>query len=147
MSPSINDPVTAAHAVGHMAALSARLTSCRLGTTVHLDDEGVARVSVPDRDLRYDLDLVCGQLRRFGSEEPTVLGAILRALRDVATACRDDLQCDEVRHAAALTSAAAGNVGAHDREYLEMLSAQVEHALAGRIGRAYEDRSGETRSI
>jgi hypothetical protein len=28
-----------------------------------------------------------------------------------------------------------------------MLAGQVEHALAGRIDRAYADRSGETRSM
>jgi uncharacterized membrane protein len=147
MSPSVNDPVTAAHAVGHMAALLVRLTSCRLGPTVHLDDEGTQRALVPDRDLRYYLDLMCGQLQRFGSEEPTVIGAILRALRDVATACRDDGQRDEVRRSVSLTLSAAGPLSPHDREHLEMLAGQVEHALAGRIDRAYADRSGETRSM
>jgi hypothetical protein len=65
----------------------------------------------------------------------------------VATPCRDDDQRDEVRRSAALTLSAADHLSAHERARLEMLARQVEHALAGRVDRAYEDRSGETRSM
>jgi uncharacterized membrane protein len=146
MSPSINDPVTAAHAVGHMGALLVRLVDCRLGPTVHEDADGVARAVVPDRDLQYYLDLACGQLRRFGQTEPTVLGALLCMLRDVAHASRDDHQRCEIGRAARLVMTQAQDIRDADLDFIRQIAAQVDLALAGRPS-AYEDRAGETRSL
>jgi uncharacterized membrane protein len=148
MSPSINDPVTAAHATGHMADLLVRLLECRLGPTLHRDGEGVSRAIVPDRDLPYYLDLTCGQLRRFGSSEPTLLQALMRMLRDVANACRDDEQRKHVAEAAALVVDALDDDAApYDREVVEDMMRRVQLALAGDRRGAYADRAGETRSM
>lgn len=148
VSPAINDPVTAAHAVGHMAAILSRLVGCRLGATLHEDDAGVARVIVPDRDLRYYLDLACGQLRRFAKDEPGVLVALMRMLRDVATACRDDDQREEVRAAAELVARQLSpDVLDDDAALLHALHARVLLALQRDTRNAYADRVGETRSM
>lgn len=148
MSPAINDPTTADAAVGHMGDLLVRLAGRRLGATLHEDEDGAARVIVPDRDLRYYLDLASGQLRRFGAGEPTVLISLLRMLRDVAVSCRDDGQRADVRRAADLVRAqlqpqadeadAAGVLDLHRR---------VQDALQGRTEPAFADRAGETRSM
>jgi uncharacterized membrane protein len=149
MSPSINDPATAAHAVGHMGQLLIRLTACRLGPTVHLDDDGSPRAIVPDRDLRYYLDLCCDQLSRFASREPTVLVAMLRMLRDLGLSCHDDTQRAEVRRAADLVVASAEGPACTtaSNETLADMRRRVELALAGDHRAAYEDRAGETRSL
>lgn len=148
MSPAINDPVTAAHAAGHIGAILARLTGCRLGATLHEDDDGVGRVIVPDRDLRYYLDLACGQLRRFAQHEPSVLSGLMRMLRDVAASCRDDAQRDEVRAAAErVARQVAPEVSDEDAAILHALHARVLLALDGDIQAAYSDRVGEMRSI
>ena len=148
VSPAINDPVTAATALGHMADLLVRLTGRRLGATLHSDAAGVGRVVVPDRDLRYHLDLCCGQVRRFGRAEPTVLTAILGMLRDVAVACRDDEQRAEVERAARLTAAELpGQAAEQDTAAVQDMLDRVRQALAGDVARAYSDRAGETRSI
>ncbi|SOE03665.1 DUF2254 domain-containing protein [Blastococcus haudaquaticus] len=148
MSPAINDPTTAAAAVGHMGDLLVRLAGRRLGATLHEDEDGVGRAVVPDRDLRYYLDLSCGQLARFGSPEPTVLMALLRMLRDVAVACRDDGQRAEVARAADLV---AGELSPDrntvDTEAVRDHRARVTAALEGRIVEAFADRAGETRSM
>lgn len=148
MSPSINDPVTAAHAVGHMADLLVGLTGCRLGPTLHEDSEGVGRVIVPDRDLRYYLDLMCGQLRRFSASEPTVLCAVLRALRDIGVSCREEHQRDEIRRAADLV------VATMDASLIDVDAAsvhdhrdRVDRALDGDVAGAFADRAGEARSM
>lgn len=148
MSPSINDPVTAAHAVGHMADLLVSLTQCRLGPTLHEDGAGVGRAIVPDRDLRYYLDLMCGQLRRFSTTEPSVLCALLRALRDVGLSCREERQRDQIRESADLVAASldpsvidADAASVHDHRE------RVERALRGDVGGAFADRAGETRSM
>ncbi|MDG9701887.1 DUF2254 domain-containing protein [Streptomyces sp. DH37] len=149
MSPGINDPVTASTAVGHMADLLVRLAGRRLGPTLHEDGDGVGRAVVPDRDLRYYLDLACGQLRRFSAGEPTVLAALLRLLRDLATAVHgDDRNAAEVRQAADLVrDTMDSSVGPADAERVHDLHRRVLAALDGRTVEAYADRSGETRSM
>ena len=148
VSPAINDPVTAATAIGHMADLLVRLTGRRLGDTLRADDDGVGRVVVPDRDLRYHLELCSGQVRRFGAAEPTVLSALLRMFRDVAVACRDDDQRAEVARAARLVlQELPEGVGAEDAERVTDLHRRVGLALAGDVAGAYADRAGDTRSI
>ncbi|WP_346619363.1 DUF2254 domain-containing protein [Blastococcus montanus] len=148
MSPSINDPVTAATAIGHMGDLLVRLTSRHLGPTLHDDEDGVGRAIVPDRDMRYYLDLSCGQVARFGGSEPTLVTALLRMLRDVGVACRDDEQRAEVARAAELVA------GEHSPEWsptdtvtVRLHRDQVTAALEGRLVDAFADRAGETRSM
>ncbi|WP_228973150.1 DUF2254 domain-containing protein [Streptomyces sp. DH12] len=149
MSPGINDPVTATAAVGHMADLLVRLADRRLGPTLHLDAQGEPRAIVPDRDLRYYLDLACGQLGRFAAAEPTVLVALLRMLRDLAVVVHEDAgRADEVRRAAGtVRDAVSPAVSAADAEAVHDLHCRVLTALEGSVARAYADRSGETRSV
>jgi len=148
VSPAINDPVTAAHAVGHMADLLVKLTGRRMGPTLHLDADGVGRAIVPDRDLEYYVELACGQLRRFAAAEPTVLNALLRMLRDVATAVRDEEQRSVVRRAAeAIVAELEPGLLESDTAAVRDMCRRVLDALDGRVREAYADRSGETRSI
>ena len=148
MSPSVNDPATAATAVGHMGDLLVQLVGARLGPTLHEDADGVGRVVVPDRDLRYYLDLACGQLQRFSAAEPTVMIAMLRMLRDVAPSCRDDQQRAELARAArGVLDALSPDVRRPDAEAVEDLHRRVELALEGDLVAPYADRAGETRSI
>lgn len=148
MSPSTNDPVTAAHAVGHMADLLVSLTGRHLGPTLHPDSSGERRVIVPDRDMRYYLDLMCGQLRRFSASEPSVLNALLRALRDVAVSCRDDEQRREIRRAAdEVLESMDPSVPAFDVASVVDHHTRVVHALDGEVALAFGDRAGETRSM
>ena len=148
VSPAINDPVTAATTTGHLADLLSRVLGRRLGTTAHRDDAGAVRVVVPDRDLHYYLELSCGQLRRYGGGEPTVLSAILRMLRDVAPSCRDDAQRAEIARAAdRVLAQLPDQAAAEDAEAVRDMRRRVGLALAGDPAAAYADRAGETRSI
>jgi uncharacterized membrane protein len=149
MSPSLNDPATAAHAIGHMGALLIRLMDCRLGPTVHFDQTGTPRAITLDRDLRYYLDLCCQQISRFASREPTVLLALLRALRDVSLACRTEEQRAEVRRSADLVLSEASGPSATTANGAELdnMRHRIEQALAGDTESAYDDRAGETRSF
>ncbi len=148
LSPAINDPVTAAHAVGHMADLLVKLTGRRLGSSLHEDGEGVGRVVVPDRDLAYYLELTCGQIRRYGRNESTVLTALLRMLRDVAVAAHDDDQRAQVADQIELIVAELpSSLLKHDVDQVEDMAERARQALRGETRLAYRDRSGETRSI
>ncbi|MEO3785463.1 DUF2254 domain-containing protein [Actinocorallia sp. B10E7] len=148
LSPGVNDPVTAAHAIGHVADLMVRLTGRRLGATLHSAGRGEGRVVIPDRDLEYYLELVCGPIRRYGRHEPAVLNALLRMLRDVAVSARDDGQREQIAFQTDLVVAGLPSEPvAHDTEQVEDMVDRVRHALNGDLRSAYRDRSGETRSI
>ena len=148
MSPAINDPVTAANGVGHMGDLLVNLTGCRLGPTMHDDASGVPRALVPDRDFAYYLDLCCGQLRRFGSHEPTILMALLEMLRDVAVSCADDHQRAEVRRSAGeVADSLSDDVLEADAAGVHDLLRRVHQVLDGEVIAGFVDRAGETRSM
>lgn len=148
ISPGINDPVTAATALGHAADLLVRLQGRRLGTQAHTDERGVVRALTPDRDHRYYLDLVCAPVRRFGRHEPVVLSAVLRLLRDCAFAVRDEAQRHEIARQRDLVLAEiADDVHEDDRRSVVELGDRVQLALDGAVEHAYRDRAGETRSF
>ncbi len=148
LSPGINDPVTAGHAIGHMSDLTVVLAGRRLGPTLHEDDDGVGRVVIPDRDLRYYLDLSCSQVRRYGTRDSTVLAALMRLLRDVATAARDDEQRAEIERQVRLVLAATpDSLQDEDKREVDTMAQRVRSALRGDVRGAYDDRSGETRSM
>ncbi len=148
ISPGINDPITAAHAVGYCADLLVRLQGRKLGPQQHDDEDGVARAITPDRDHRYYLDLVCAPVRRYGRSEPLVLTALLRMLRDCAANAREDEQRHEIRHQAALVLETMDpDMVDYDARAVTDLAHRVELALAGDLGGAYRDRAGETRSV
>ncbi|WP_106397005.1 DUF2254 domain-containing protein [Actinocorallia populi] len=148
LSPAVNDPVTAAHAVGHLADLLVRLTGRRLGPVVHGDGRDGGQVIVRDRDLAYYLELACGQIRRYGRHEPAALNALLRMLRDVAAVARDDSQRDQIALQAGLIRAQLDRgLLPHDIDQVEDMFRRVHAALDGDLPSAYGDRSGETRSL
>jgi len=148
ISPSINDPTTCATALGYCADLLVRLTDRRLGAQVVCDEAGEPRAVLPDRDFRYYLDLSCAQVRRFGQTEPTVLTALLRLLRDVALACRDDEQREEVRRQLRLVlDQMPDSLLDDDRAVVAEHGRRVELALSGEVEQAYDDPSGLFRSF
>lgn len=148
LSPGINDPVTATHALGHMADLLVRLCGRRLGPSAHRDEDGTARVIVADRDYRYYLDLAVEQVRRYGAHEPTVQVALLRMLRDMAAACRDEEQRHEVRRQVRrIVEHLPDELSKEEVAPVHELAERVERALNGDLRGAYFDRSGETRSL
>ncbi|GAA1748138.1 DUF2254 family protein [Kocuria aegyptia] len=148
ISPSVNDPITAAHAIGYCADLLARLQHRELGPQQHLDDHGVPRLVTPDRDHRYYLDLVCAPIRRFGAGEPLVLTALLRMLRACAADARDDTQRTEIsRQSQLILRTMDTGLIDSDAEEVRDFAHRVELALAGNLDDAFRDRAGETRSV
>ena len=150
LSPGINDPTTAVHALGHSSALLCELVGLRLGPKGLYDDgdggdDGVrrglrvlvARPSVPDL-----LDLAVAQPRRYGAADPSVLAALYELLRALAWCARADTAQaaetataveDQLRRLDA-TAAAAARDGDHDETEAAALRArgdQVRRALRG----------------
>lgn len=82
LSPGINDPTTAIHALGHGSALLTRLARRATGPVVLESPDG--RVLLVRPDLAQLLELVVAGPRRYGAADPDVLGRVLQLLREVA---------------------------------------------------------------
>lgn len=84
LSPGINDPTTAVHALNHAAALLCDLLRRDLRPHVIRDDEGRPRVLLQQRSFSELLDLAVAQPRIYGAEDPFVVRALMELLRAVA---------------------------------------------------------------
>ncbi len=87
LSPGVNDPITARHAIGHLTALLLRVAEEGAATTRWTsDDRGQVRVRQPIPGLDELLPQSCLPLARAGSQDPDVLIALLRLVGAVAPA-------------------------------------------------------------
>lgn len=82
LSPAINDPYTAVQAVDHLSVIFCALAARPLGDDVACDGAGHPVVTVPGRRFGDYLTTMCGLIRRYGAQEPTVAVALLRLLDD-----------------------------------------------------------------
>jgi uncharacterized membrane protein len=84
LSPGINDPTTAIHAIHHSAAFLCELDPADLGPRVRHDDSGRATVAFALPTFGELLNLAVDQPRRYGSADAEVLLGIMALLRAVA---------------------------------------------------------------
>ncbi|WP_225813549.1 DUF2254 domain-containing protein [Streptomyces spinosus] len=90
LSPGVNDPTTAVHALSHSSALLCELARHRLGPRALYDGDRRLRVLLNRPDLPDLLDLAVGQPLRYGAGEPEVLARLLALLHEVAWVVRPD---------------------------------------------------------
>ena len=133
LSPGVNDPTTAVHALSHSAALLCELSGRRVGPTTRSDDDGVIRVVLARPDLAQLLDEAVAEPRRFGGSDPRLLARLFQLLRELAWC----LPQDERRPVADELDRLRDSVAAHafpdaDRARLDELAGHVEAALGGR---------------
>ena len=84
LSPGINDPTTAAHALGHIAALLCDLSELDLTPRRLCDHDGRIRVVLGRPDFAELVDVALTQPRRYGSSDPQVMGRLFLALAQLA---------------------------------------------------------------
>jgi uncharacterized membrane protein len=84
LSPGINDPTTAIHALGHISAFLCSLTERVLGDVLLRDAGGRVRVVMRRPDLAGYVDLGISQPRRYGAGDPQVLEKIAQVLLDLS---------------------------------------------------------------
>lgn len=148
LSPAVNDPATADHAVGYAGDVLVRLCGRAVGPRLHRDADGVPRLEFPDRDIAYYVREATGQVRRYGGREPTALVSLLRMLRAVAASARDEEQRDVVRQNARLVAAMVEDgLPPEDRDPVDDMRRRVDAALDGDLDAAIVDSSGQTRSM
>lgn len=98
LSPAVNDPRTAVEAVHHLSSLLAELGSRDTRPLVASDGCGRLRVAVDRPDFADYLALACGQIRRYGSKEPTLSQALLGMLGDASGSVHVSRRDDLLRH-------------------------------------------------
>jgi uncharacterized membrane protein len=97
LSPGINDPTTAVHALSHVSdllGLAARRTHWNRSVA---DDHGRTRLMVPSWDLATLLDMSTTQVRHHGRDDPTVIGRLFELLAEVAWCTHSEEQREAVR--------------------------------------------------
>ncbi|CAN5558089.1 DUF2254 domain-containing protein [soil metagenome] len=132
LSPGINDPTTAIHALGHSSALLGALAAHDLGPRVLRDGEGGVRVVLARADLGAMLHLALDQVARYGSSEPAVLVRCFQLLRELAWVCRPHQRPAVTAELTRLRRLVdQQELDVEDREGLAGCAEQVDAALRG----------------
>ncbi|GAB2909672.1 DUF2254 domain-containing protein [Rhodococcus aerolatus] len=144
LSPGINDPTTAVHALGHVSTLLCQLADRETGAQLLRDDgvgeqPGRVRVVVHRPELAELVDVAIAQPRRYGASDPQVLDRLFELLGELAWRAHDD-QTDIVRHQLARLreTAEAQDFDTAERAMLRASGRRVEEALA-HVGHAAPD--------
>ena len=85
LSPGVNDPTTAVHALGHVSAVLSALGRRVTGPETLNDDGGRPRVVLTLPTAVQLLDLVMDQVLTYGFSDPRTAGRIVSMLQEVAT--------------------------------------------------------------
>ena len=132
LSPGVNDPTTAVHALGHISAFLGALTDRDLGAELLRDQDEQVRVVARRPDFATYVDLALSQPRRYGAADPQVLEKIFQVLLDLSHRVRSDQRSvvlDQLERLRA--TAAAQPFDPAERTGLEMLGQQIERNLGG----------------
>ncbi len=130
LSPGINDPTTAVHALGHISALLCELTAFEVGPALVRDQDNRVRVVLQRPDFATYVDLGISQPRRYGAPDPQVLAAIFQVLMDLSHRVapgQRSVVLDQLRRLRKTVD--AQNFDAEERAGLDELGARVEENL------------------
>jgi uncharacterized membrane protein len=100
LSPGVNDPTTAEHALGHLSVLLCRLVTRTAGPRVLADADGQPRVALAFPRFEDLLDLTLSQIRLYGVPDPRVAEKILQLLKGVTYSDPDGRSGPAVREQA-----------------------------------------------
>lgn len=136
LSPGINDPTTANHAIGHTSALLCAMVRRDLGPWVLRDDRERVRVVLCRPDLDRLLELAVAGPRRYGAADPDVLARLYVLLREVAWCTNLPSHREAIfGHLERMgTTAAAQDFDQTETARLMRLHRQVSAALRGEWG-------------
>lgn len=139
LSPGINDPTTAVHALVSCTAVLGDLLRLRLGPYPLCDEHDRARVIVARSSFAELLESACTQPRLYGADDPMVLDALVSMLRELAwTASTPEQRAAISDQLLLLREHFSGHVPA-TRRSLDHTARQVDEALDGRWSPARGD--------
>ncbi|RAL30840.1 DUF2254 domain-containing protein [Rhodococcus sp. AQ5-07] len=128
VSPGINDPTTAVHALGHISAILCQLANRDLRSIVLRGDDDEVRVVLHRPSFAEMVDVAVTQPRRYGASDPQVMERLFRLLEELAWHAADE---STIRGQLARLRATVARSDFDDTELtqLERAGAQVEHAI------------------
>jgi uncharacterized membrane protein len=129
LSPGINDPTTAVHALSHASALLGDLVSRPLAPDCRVDADGIVRLVVPQWTPVALVDLVLEEPLHYASGQPAVLRRIAVLLREVAWRAPrgviDDALRARLRHAVDLAAESTQITASERRSWEEALDSAL----------------------
>ena len=135
LSPGINDPTTAVHALGHISALLCQLARRDLRSVMLCDDDDLVRVVLQRPSFAEVLDVAITQPRRYGSSDPQVMHRLFTLLEELAWHVADPTpvrsQLKRLR-----TTVAGSDFDEDEVILLDGAAARVEHALVHHVDRS-----------
>ena len=132
LSPGINDPTTAIHALSHSSALLCEIATHTLGPRILRDKHDNVRVSLARPHLAELLDLAVTQPRRYGATDPLVMARLMSLLREIAWCTSASERPIVASQLARLRATIANsNFDSAERNQLAELGRRVDHALTG----------------
>ena len=134
LSPGINDPTTAIHALGRTSSLLCELASRDLTPRLLHDDEGELRVILRQSEFRELVEEALGPPRRYGAADPFVMARLFTLLRELAWSSSLPEQHDVIAGQLARLRATvlAQDFDDVERAELAEVGAMVEAAQQGR---------------
>lgn len=131
LSPGINDPTTAVHALGHVSAILCQLAHRDLRPAVLRDRDDAARVFLRRPGFDVIVDAAISQPRRYGSTDPQVMARLFSLLAEVSWHLDDHGvirdQLERTRH-----TVRRSDFDDTERRQLEIAAARVEDAITHR---------------
>lgn len=133
LSPSVNDPTTAVHALSHISAVLCQIARLDAQPAGRLDDDGVLRLIVRPHSFADLLNLGIEQPRRYGARDRHVVGRLFLMLREVALNTSDAGRraAIDTQRSRLIASIAQEQYDPIERAYFDGLIESVDAALAG----------------
>ena len=90
LSPGVNDPTTAVHALGHLGAITSRMLAMAKLPAAVRGPEGQLCVVTKGRTTRELIDASLTPIRHYGAEHPAVVRRLLQVVSELFFASGDD---------------------------------------------------------
>lgn len=134
LSPAINDPTTAVHALSHLSALLCAITALPENRGGAVDENGVVRLITRPQNFGELVELAVEQPRRYGAGDPRLASRLFQLLREVGYNARTENQRTIVRSQTERLTASVRQQDYDETELLRFarLDEEVDSALAER---------------
>lgn len=124
LSPSVNDPTTAMHAIDRLGQVLLALSWRERGDRIELSDDGRPLVLVRRPRLEDVTALAVNQIRHFAADNATVSAALMRTLGDLAALGPAAERGIFLEHVHAVRDTALGRIrDERDREHVTVAAA------------------------
>lgn len=138
LSPGVNDPTTAVHALSHLSAILCSLTTLQQQLPGLVDEDGALRVIRGIHDFDRLLDIALQQPRRYGASDPDVAERMLTLLNEVGfRACTQDQRAAVLSQLGRMMA----SIAAADYDHIERAHFAE---LASTVTRTFDEHTPET---